>query len=177
MSQMPREPEVITNNRFEDERGYFQEWFNRQKLVEIYGIDFDPRQANISVSSRNVIRGMHFGIGSNDQSKLVMCASGTIVDVTVNIDKNSENFRQIHKFTLSSENFTSIFIPAGFAHGFEVISDSATVVYLQSREYAPDLEYAINPMDPDLGIIWSTTNPILSRRDSESSSLKDYTNR
>jgi dTDP-4-dehydrorhamnose 3,5-epimerase len=174
LTNFPQRPEIIENIKFEDDRGSFQEWFNRQKISETFGVDFDTRQANISVSRKNVIRGMHFGVGSNFQSKLIMCAAGSINDVAVSIGEEATNFRQLYFSPLSQDSCTSIFIPAGFAHGFEVTSDSATVIYLQSHEHSPSYEFAINPLDPELGINWSTSTPILSRRDSEAPSLDEY---
>ena len=143
---------IIEPNVFEDSRGYFFESYN-QKFEEAIGkINF--LQDNESKSSRGVLRGLHFQNNPYAQSKLVRCISGEILDVTVDIRKNSPTYGKHVSVILSGENKRQLFIPRGFAHGFLVISDTATFAYKVDNLYAPNYESGIMWNDKDLKINW-----------------------
>ena len=158
---------------FGDSRGYFRTWFSYSHL-QSQGGNFTPKQSNISKSTRNVIRGIHFSDTAYEQSKVITCISGSIVDVSIDLRENSETFGMHAKINLSAEKGNSAFIAHGLGHAFEVLTPEATIVYLLSSEWNPSLEYVINPLDPDLGIRWETETPTLSERDASAPSLQNY---
>ena len=160
---------------FGDHRGYFRTWFS-QSVVLGKGHHFIPMQSNISRSQKNVIRGIHFSDASYEQSKVITCISGSILDVAVDLRLSSETFGKHSKIELSAEKGNSAFVSHGLGHAFEVLSDEATIVYLLSSEWNPNLEYAINPLDPSLKIKWHTGSPLLSEKDSSAPSLAEYFN-
>jgi dTDP-4-dehydrorhamnose 3,5-epimerase len=133
-----------------DERGFFVETFRRNVFAEL-GIDVELVQDNHSRSSRGIVRGMHFQRG---MAKLVRCARGEILDVLVDIRRDSGTFGQWEGFELSDSNHRQLFCPEGFAHGFCVLSEVADVVYRCSTYYDPELEGGFNFEDPDVGIEW-----------------------
>jgi len=139
---------------FPDERGLFREWF---KAEEISSIDenFSVQQANYSKSKKSVIRGIHYSIAPQGQSKIVTCVSGSITDLLVDLRVGSPTYLKVEQIRLTDDSGDVIFIPTGVGHGFIVESDSASVAYLTSSIYAPDYEKAICPTDPALGITWS----------------------
>ena len=144
---------LSTHKVFPDERGLFREWF---KSKEIATIDpkYQVRQANYSLSKKSVIRGIHYSLAPEGQAKLVTCASGSIVDVLVDLRVGSPTYLNTEYIELAEDSGKVIYIPTGVGHGFVVISDSASIVYLTSSEYAPEFERSICPTDPELGINW-----------------------
>jgi dTDP-4-dehydrorhamnose 3,5-epimerase len=158
---------------FGDLRGHFRTWFSYSVLLQKGG-NFIPKQSNISKSEKNVIRGIHFSDVSYEQSKVITCISGSIVDVSVDLRENSRTFGMHSKIYLSAEKGNSAFITHGLGHAFEVLTSEATIVYLLSSEWNPGLEYVINPLDPDLGICWETDRPILSERDASAPTFNRY---
>ena len=154
------EPEV-----FEDERGFFMEIYKRSEFVAA-GLDVDFVQENHSRSVRGTLRGLHLQRPPKAQGKLVRAIEGEIFDVAVDIRPDSPTFGRWESVTLSAENRRSIYIPAGYAHGFCVLSAEAQVVYKTTDEYAPELEWGVRWDDPVLGIPWPLSAPTLSRRDS-----------
>ena len=159
------EPEV-----FGDQRGFFLESFQRRRYGES-GIDTDFVQDNISFSVRNTLRGLHFQ-NPRGQAKLVQVLEGEIYDVAVDIRRGSPTFGQWTSALLSGDNHRQFFLPAGFAHGFCVISETALFMYKCSEYYAPESEAGICWNDPDLAIPWPIQNPILSQRDSNFPQLR-----
>jgi dTDP-4-dehydrorhamnose 3,5-epimerase len=133
-----------------DERGFFVETYRRELLVE-HGIDADFVQHNHSRSGRGVLRGMHFQPGL---AKLVRCARGEIYDVVVDVRRSSPSFGQWEGVTLDDQTHRQLYVPAGFAHGFCVISEVADVVYLQDDYFDPDRQLGITYLDPEVGIEW-----------------------
>lgn len=160
---------------FKDTRGYFRTWFSHSAL-KLKNNCFIPKQSNISQSNRNVIRGIHFSDTTYEQSKIITCVSGSIVDVSIDLRANSETFGMHSKIFLSAEKGNSAFITHGLGHAFEVLSTEATIVYLLSSEWNPKFEYVINPLDPYLGITWETKIPVLSERDATAPFLNSYFN-
>jgi dTDP-4-dehydrorhamnose 3,5-epimerase len=135
-----------------DERGFFYETFRRDVFAEL-GIADDFVQDNHSRSRRGVVRGMHFQVGEG-LAKLVRCARGRILDVAVDLRRGSPAYGQWEAFELDDVGGRALFIPAGFAHGFCVLSEVADVIYKQTAYYAPELELGIAYDDPDVGIAW-----------------------
>jgi dTDP-4-dehydrorhamnose 3,5-epimerase len=146
-----------------DERGFFLETFRTEGLAAL-GVPVEWVQDNHSRSARGVLRGMHFQVGRG-QAKLVRCARGAIVDVVVDIRRDSPAFGRWEAFTLDDERHRQLFVPVGFAHGFCVISESADVLYKCSSYYDPEAERAIAYDDPDVGIEWPALDVTVSERD------------
>ena len=119
-----------------DERGYFFEGFNRQRILEATGYDFDAAQANHSRSSQNILRGLHYQV-ENVQAKLIWATSGEIYDVIVDMRRSSPDFSRWCSVTLSANNRLRLLVPEGFAHGFLVLSETAEITYLTSDLYNP----------------------------------------
>ncbi|MFC1781327.1 dTDP-4-dehydrorhamnose 3,5-epimerase [Planctomycetota bacterium] len=163
------EPEV-----FSDERGFFFETFNSTRYEQA-GICVSFVQDNISYSQRGTLRGLHFQYPQS-QGKLVHVISGRVVDVAVDIRINSPTFGQWLSEELSDANHKQIYIPPGFAHGFSVTSETALFLYKCTDFYNPVSENGIIWNDPDLGINWPVTEPILSPKDAKYTRLKDIPN-
>ena len=158
---------------FADQRGYFMETYNRQRFSEL-GIVCQFVQDNQSRSVRGTLRGLHYQINS-PQDKLVRVLSGEIFDVAVDIRPQSQTFGQWASATLTSENKYQFFVPRGFAHGFQVLSEHAVVAYKCSNLYSPRDERGILWSDPDLAITWPERAPLLSERDRQHLTLAQAT--
>lgn len=144
---------ILQPRVFTDQRGYFFESFSQREFDEkVRPIRFV--QDNESMSSRGVLRGLHYQKMPYTQSKLVRCVRGRVLDVAVDIRKGSPTFGQHVAVELSEENHLQFFIPKGFAHGFAVLSDVAVFQYKCDEFYAPQSEGGIQPLDPALGIDW-----------------------
>lgn len=153
---------------FADARGYFMETWRASDFNEHIGHEVNFVQDNQSMSSRGVLRGLHFQKGEFSQAKLVRVLQGTVVDVAVDLRKTSPTFGKYVMVELSAENKRQLFIPRGFAHGFQVISDTAVFTYKVDNVYAPQAECSIRYDDPKIGIAWPITNPqelLLSEKD------------
>ena len=162
------EPQV-----FGDSRGFFFESYNQQSFSEKIGVDVNFVQDNHSRSGKNVLRGLHYQI-EQAQGKLVRVVSGEIFDVAVDIRKSSPTFGQWVGYLLSAENKQQLWVPAGFAHGFLVVSEMAEVLYKATDYYAPQHERSILWNDPDLAIAWPlTAEPILSGKDQAGQPFKE----
>jgi dTDP-4-dehydrorhamnose 3,5-epimerase len=158
---------LITPKVFRDSRGYFLESFNNKHLP------FNFVQDNQSFSLKNTIRGLHYQV-VKPQGKLIRAIKGRILDVAVDIRKDSPTFRKHVAVELSSDNFKQLYIPEGFAHGFSVLSDEAEVLYKTTDYWYKDYERSLNYNDPELNIDWKTTeSPILSDKDRDALMLKD----
>ncbi len=157
---------------FRDERGFFLESYNERVFAEC-GIQEKFRQDNHSYSTRNVLRGLHYQI-KNVQGKLVRAVVGEILDVAVDVRRDSSNFGKWAAVILSGENKRMIWIPPGFAHGFRVISETAHVLYKATDYYAPEYERTLAWDDPDVNIDWKLDGePIVSAKDQLGISLRD----
>jgi dTDP-4-dehydrorhamnose 3,5-epimerase len=154
---------VLQPKVFEDSRGEFLEAYNRRRFAEV-GIAEDFVQDNQSVSMRNVLRGLHYQI-RQPQGKLIRVLRGAIFDVAVDCRKSSARFGQFVHVTLSAENRKTLWVPAGFAHGFLVLSDNAEVLYKTTDFYAPEFERTLLWNDPKLAIPWPAYDPLLSDKD------------
>lgn len=147
-----------------DSRGFFQETY-REDVLDDLGVTNRFVQDNHSRSSRGVIRGLHFQAGDHPQAKLVRCARGAIVDVVVDIRRGSPTFGQHEAWVLDDERGLQLYCPVGFAHGFQVLSEVADVVYRCSEYYAPADELSVAIDDPDLAIGWHDIPRVVSDRD------------
>lgn len=154
-----------------DARGYFLETWHQERYVAL-GLPPVMAQDNLSWSQRHVLRGLHFQ-HPNAQAKLIQVLAGSIIDVALDIRFGSPTFGCWASAELSAHNQRQIYIPEGFAHGFCVTSDGALIAYKCSALYDPACEQGIAWNDPALGIIWPTTNPILSARDTSLPRLRD----
>jgi dTDP-4-dehydrorhamnose 3,5-epimerase len=161
-------PEIvrITPQRFEDARGFFLETYKRSDF-EAFGLTYAFVQHNLSHSSRGVLRGMHYQNPPMAQAKLLAVLSGTIFDVAVDIRQGSPTYGRWIGVTLSASDPTMLLVPPGFAHGFCVLSEEADLSYKVTSEYAPDLERGFLWNDPDIGIEWPVSAPILSDKDAQ----------
>jgi dTDP-4-dehydrorhamnose 3,5-epimerase len=164
---------VVQLKIYHDNRGFFVERFNK-KLFQDLGLPVDYFQDNHSLSAPNVIRGLHFQ-NNPSQAKLVGCLRGKILDVAVDIRKNSPTFGKYFSIELSAENGKLLFIPAGFAHGFAVLGDEpADVMYKVDNQFSKEGDGGIRFNDPDLKIDWQIANPIISDKDKNLPLFADY---
>lgn len=163
---------IIEPKVFADERGYLMETYKRSDFIAA-GINADFVQENHSQSVYGTLRGLHLQRHPKAQAKLVRVVDGTVFEVVADVRRDSPNFGQWVSFILSAENRRSLFVPAGYAHGFCVTSAEAQVVYKVTAEYAPELEDGVRWDDPVLGITWPISSPRLSVRDTRWPALGD----
>jgi len=159
---------IIDPNVYGDNRGYFLESYNEKEFKEVIGkVSFV--QDNESKSSKGVLRGLHFQKPPFAQAKLVRCIEGKVLDVVVDIRKNSKTYGQYFTTELSGENKKQVFIPRGFAHGFLVLSESAIFAYKVDNTYAPEYGAGIRWNDPIVNIQWglSESKVLISEKDAE----------
>jgi dTDP-4-dehydrorhamnose 3,5-epimerase len=168
---------VIKPTIYPDSRGYFFESFN-QVAFQNAGILFSPIQDNESKSSKGVIRGLHYQLKPFDQAKLIRVVEGKILDVALDIRKESLTFGKWYGIELDSETKHQVFIPRGFAHGFSVLSDIAVIQYKCDNRYNPQYERGIDLNDPALDINWKLGSavPLISEKDLKHPCLKDADN-
>lgn len=156
---------ILEPNVFGDERGFFFESYNRRVFAETTGVDPEFVQDNHSRSQQGVLRGLHYQI-LQPQGKLVRVIAGEIYDVTIDLRRKSPTYSQWVGERLSDANRRMMWVPAGFAHGFLVLSETAEVLYKATDYYAPEHERCIRWDDPDIGIQWPITGqPRLSPKD------------
>jgi dTDP-4-dehydrorhamnose 3,5-epimerase len=158
---------------FDDPRGFIFESYN-QETWRANGIDTVFVQDNHSKSTRGTLRGLHFQLPPMAQVKLVRCVRGAIWDVAVDIRVGSATFGLWVGVELSANNFKQLYVPAGFAHGFCVLSDEAEVLYKTSAIYSRAHEQGIAWDDPELAVAWPVSEPLLSERDRNAPSLAEY---
>ena len=157
---------LVTPALFGDDRGFFMERYNRAAFERAIGRDVDFVQDNHSRSVRGVLRGLHYQLPPHPQAKLVSVLAGEIFDVAVDIRRSSPTFGRWEGVILSAENRRQLWVPAGFAHGFVVLSDSADLLYKTDGYYAPACDRAIAWNDPALAIDWPLeAAPKLSAKD------------
>lgn len=145
---------IIRDTVFEDPRGYFFESFNQQRFASLIGLNVSFVQDNQSKSTRGVLRGIHFQQGEHTQAKLVRVLEGRVLDVAVDLRKDSRTFGQWEAVELTGDNHVQFFVPRGFGHGFVVLSDTATFFYKCDNFYNKASEGGIVYNDPDLNIDW-----------------------
>jgi dTDP-4-dehydrorhamnose 3,5-epimerase len=163
---------LIQPSVYQDERGFFLESY-KHSAFSANGISDFFVQENRSLSARGVLRGLHYQRSPKAQGKLVQAIQGTIFDVVVDLRHASPAYGQWVGVTLDAGKKEALFVPVGFAHGFCVISETAEVHYKVTGEYSPHDEAGILWNDPDLGIAWPLTDPVLSKRDTAWPRLKE----
>lgn len=165
---------IIEPDVFGDHRGFFMESYNKNKF-EALGLQFDLIQDNHSLSTQvGVIRGLHFQNHPKAQTKIVRVLTGAIYDVVVDLRKGSPTFGEWVGVELSEANKLQLVVPKGFAHGFCTLEPNTQVLYKVDEYYSQEHDSGILWNDPDLGIDWPTTEPILSDKDRKQPSFKDY---
>lgn len=163
---------VLEPRVFADARGFFLESYNANAMAQV-GIDAKFVQDNHSYSAKNVVRGLHYQI-CHSQGKLVRVAAGEVLDVAVDLRRSSPTFGKWHGVKLSGENFKMLWIPAGFAHGFHVLSDGAHLLYKATDFYHPECERTLAWNDPALNIDWQLQGePVISAKDAEGVLFQD----
>ncbi|MDZ7718095.1 MAG: dTDP-4-dehydrorhamnose 3,5-epimerase [Balneolaceae bacterium] len=163
---------LIKPRIFEDDRGHFLESF-RKEIFKEKGVEYDFVQDNISTSTKGTVRGLHYQKHPYSQAKLVMAIYGEILDVAVDIRKDSPTFGKYFSAILNDQNRYMMLVSSGFAHGFSVLSDQATVAYKCNQYYHKESERGVLWNDPALQIDWQTKSPILSEKDKQQPLLKD----
>ena len=159
-----------------DSRGYFIETYNQRDFKTATGLDIEFVQDNQSRSTKGVLRGLHMQMGASAQAKLVRVLEGKVLDVAVDLRKNSPSFGQHFAIELTADNHKQFFVPAGFAHGFVVLNETATFFYKVDKFYELGNEVGIMYNDKDLNIDWRLTSSeiILSAKDKTLGSFADY---
>ncbi|GAA5001821.1 dTDP-4-dehydrorhamnose 3,5-epimerase [Kitasatospora paranensis] len=173
-------PRVVDRGAFEvtpqlhgDPRGLFTEWYRFDRLAEVVGHPLRLAQGNLSVSARDVVRGVHFADVPPGQAKYVSCVRGAVLDVLVDLRVGSPTFGRWEGFRLDDVDRRAVYVPEGIGHGFCALTDDATLSYLCSETYNPVGEHAVHPLDPELGIDWPAGTPQLSDRDAAAPSLAE----
>jgi dTDP-4-dehydrorhamnose 3,5-epimerase len=161
---------------FEDHRGFFMESYNKKDFEEI-GLYYDLIQDNHSLSvEAGVLRGLHFQLNPKAQTKIVRVLDGAIYDVVVDIRKKSPTFGKWQGFILTSENKRQIVVPKGFAHAVLTLVPNTQIMYKVDEYYSPQHDRSIRWNDPDLGVDWPVSKPILSEKDANAPFLKEILN-
>lgn len=163
---------IIEPQVFGDDRGFFMESWSQQRYKDA-GIHQDFVQSNVSKSQQGVLRGLHFQ-NPNPQGKLVQVLAGEVFDVAVDIRRGSPTFGQHESIILNAENKKQFYVPEGFAHGFCVLSESATFSYMCTNYYDASADASLAWNDPELNIDWPITSPNLSEKDAIALNLKDF---
>jgi dTDP-4-dehydrorhamnose 3,5-epimerase/CDP-3, 6-dideoxy-D-glycero-D-glycero-4-hexulose-5-epimerase len=163
--------QLITLPKFVDVRGSFVKTFHETSLQEA-GISFDLKESYFSFSRKEVIRGMHFQTPPHQHSKIVFCPQGAILDVILDLRKNSPTYLQYFAQELSAENHKAYYIPEGFAHGFKALQDDSLIYYLVSSEHSAAHDTGIRY--DSFGYDWATPEAIISARDLSFPELKDF---
>ena len=165
------EPQV-----FGDNRGFFMESWSKRKFEEA-GLFYDFVQDNHSSSTvKGTVRGIHFQKGKWCQAKLVRCTRGAVLDIAVDLRKNSSTYKQWISVELSEDNKKQIMVPRGFGHAFVTLTDHVEFMYKADNYYAPDSEGGIRWNDPDIGVEWGVIDPVLSAKDKINPFFKDIKN-
>jgi dTDP-4-dehydrorhamnose 3,5-epimerase len=152
-----------------DDRGFFREWFKSEDVKNETGRDFGIEQANISLSSRGTLRGIHYSIAPRGQAKWITCVAGSIKDVIVDIRLDSESFGQWIEIELKGDSGKAVLISEGLGHGFLALEDNTAVAYLVSTPFSPTHEYEINPLDEKIAIDWGMETSELKISDKDKS--------
>jgi dTDP-4-dehydrorhamnose 3,5-epimerase len=166
---------IIEPNVINDGRGYFMESFNQEKFEKGIGSNVQFVQDNQSYSTRGVLRGLHYQTGVHAQAKLVRVLQGEVLDVAVDVRPYSKTYGAHVAVVLSAENSKQLFIPRGFAHGFLVLSDTATFFYKCDNFYNKESEGGVIYNDPEVGIDWGVAQAdlLISQKDTELPNLED----
>ena len=164
---------LIEAPTYPDNRGLFREWFTDDLGENTELPRFEVKQANTSMSTRGVIRGIHYSNAIYGQSKIVTCTFGSILDAVVDLREDSETFGKAITVELKANDGLAIFIESGLGHAFQALDEHVAVTYLLNKKYNPKMEFGINPMDKEININWKAIEVIVSERDSNSPSLSE----
>lgn len=165
----------ITPKQFGDDRGVFLEWYRFDRLEETIGHPLNLRQANTSVSKRGVVRGIHFADIPVGQAKYVTATHGAVLDYVIDIRVGSPTFGQWDSVLLDDTDRRAIYLAEGLGHCFVSLTDNATVSYLVTDVFNPSREHGINPLDPDIALVFPTEagEPLLSAKDTDAPGLAE----
>ncbi|KKQ28952.1 MAG: hypothetical protein US45_C0064G0001 [Candidatus Nomurabacteria bacterium GW2011_GWA1_37_20] len=164
---------IIELDIFEDARGWFIESYNKKNLAK-HGINANFVQDNHSFSKlKGTLRGLHFQNLPHPQAKLTTCTRGAVLDVAVDLRKNSSTYKKWVSVELTEKNKKQLFVPRGFAHGFMTLTDNTEFQYKIDNYYDKESDKSIRFDDPEIGIDWGNENPILSEKDKNAPFLKD----
>ena len=163
----------IIPRQFRDDRGVFLEWYRFDKLREAVGHALNLRQANTSVSRRGVVRGIHFADVPVGQAKYVTCPHGSVLDYVIDVRVGSPTFGQWDSVLLDSTEHRAVYLAEGLAHAFVALTDDATVSYLVTDVFNAPREHGINPLDPDIGLVFppDAGDLLLSPKDTDAPGL------
>jgi dTDP-4-dehydrorhamnose 3,5-epimerase len=174
LTQTPLESLVIVDiDYFQDERGFFIESWHKRDFASA-GLDLEFVQEGHSRSGYGVLRGIHYQDMTAPMGKLVRCIVGKILDVAVDLRVSSPTFGKWFSVELSAENKRQLYVPVGFGHAFQALTEVVEVCYKQTGYYSPPSEGSVAWNDPDIGVEWPIKNPTLSKRDLNAMSLKEY---
>lgn len=165
---------LIETPLYNDRRGQFYESYNEREFA-LHNVETRYVQDNFSHSHRRVLRGLHYQRAPMAQAKLIRCVAGAVYDVAVDLRLGSETYGRWEAVTLSADNGLQLYIPAGFAHGFAVLSEAATIFYKVTQFYSPEHEAGIIWNDSQLAIEWPFSSPVLSEKDMRLPSLAELT--
>jgi dTDP-4-dehydrorhamnose 3,5-epimerase len=162
---------LVTPKQHSDPRGAFLEWYRYDRLAEHLGHPLRLAQANVSISVRGVVRGIHYADVPPGQAKYVTCVQGAVLDVVVDLRVGSATYGSHESVRLDDTERRAVYLAEGLGHGFCALTDNAAVLYFCSETYAPRREHTVHPLDPELGIDWQVAEPLLSERDAAAPSL------
>jgi len=156
---------IFKKKEFKDKRGIFSRTFCKNEFKKA-GIKFEPKQINFSKNSlKGTIRGLHFQDIKSKESKLVMCLNGKIFDIIVDIRKNSKTYLKSYSIVLSDTNNFILYIPPGYAHGFQTMTNNVDILYLHNKFFDNEIYRTLNPLDKKIDIKWPIKKKILSKKD------------
>ena len=162
---------LIKPDRYEDDRGFFARTWCQQEFAE-HGLNPNLSQCSVSFNlTRGTLRGMHFQAAPREEAKLIRCTQGSIFDVIVDVRKDSPTFGAWQDFELTAKNRHSLYIPEGFAHGFQTLKSGSEVFYQMSEFFHPELARAFHYADPAMGIAWPLPVKVISKQDALNPSL------
>ncbi|MGP1515007.1 MAG: dTDP-4-dehydrorhamnose 3,5-epimerase [Bacteroidales bacterium] len=164
---------IIVPDIFQDNRGYFYEFYNEKKFFDLK-LKMNFVQDNESMSQKGVLRGLHFQIPPYDQGKLIRVVQGEVLDVAVDLRKNSSTYGKYYKLLMNSENKLIFYIPQGFAHGFLTLKENTIFSYKCTNIYNKESEGGIMWNDRTLNIDWDIKNPIISEKDKHNINFLDF---
>ncbi len=164
----------ITPQQFPDDRGVFLESFRSDRLAEVVGRSIEVKQANVSVSSRGVLRGIHFVDVPVGQSKFITVLAGSLIDFVVDLRVGSPTFGQWDSVMLDADDHRAVYLFEGLGHAFCALEDGTTTHYMCSSTYNPGAEHGIDPLDPEIGLsLPAGIEPLLSPKDADAPSLAE----
>ena len=164
---------IFDTDVFRDERGYFMEYYNEKMFKQNVLENFSFKQDNISLSKKNVLRGLHFQAPPFEQGKLIQVLKGKVMDVAVDVRKGSKTYGKHLKIELSSKNHKQLWIPPGFAHGFLTLEDDTLFSYKCTNHYSKNHEMDLLWNDYNLNIDWGIENPVISEKDEKATKFED----